>query len=51
MKTDHGEVAIVRGQTQAQFGLHLWEHALQHAVENVVVSLIWCLQTPSGKKR
>lgn len=39
----HGEVTVVCGQAQPQLGLHFWRHALQHAVENMVVSLIGSL--------
>lgn len=43
-ETHHGEVAVICGQAQAQLGLHLWSHAPQHTVEDVVVPLIWGLK-------
>ncbi len=42
--THHGEVGVVCGKTQAQLGLHLWGHPLQHTVKHMVVPLIWSLQ-------
>lgn len=43
-QTHHGQVGVVRGEAQAQLGLHLRGHPLQHAVEHVVVPLIRGLQ-------
>lgn len=49
LQTHHGEVGVVFGEAQAQFGLHLWGHSLQHAVKYVVVPLIWSLQDTGMK--
>lgn len=43
-QTHHGEVGVVFGEAQAQFGLHLGGHSLQHAVKYVVVPLIRSLE-------
>lgn len=42
--THYGQVGVVCGLAQSQFLLLLCSHALQHAVENVVVPLIVGLQ-------
>lgn len=43
----HGEVGVVSGKAQAKLGLQLRSHTLQHAVEYVVVPLIWSLEDDS----
>ncbi len=48
-QTHHGEVGVVCGEAQAQLGLHLWSHPLQHAVKHVVVPLIWSLDEMQKK--
>lgn len=45
--TDHGEVGVVGGEAQAQLGLHVGGHSLQHAVKYMIVPLILSLE---GKK-
>lgn len=40
----HGQVVVVRGLAQAQLLLLIFTHALQHAVEHVVVPFIWGLK-------
>lgn len=44
LQTHHGEVGVVFGEAQAQLGLHLWGHSLQHTVKYMVVPLIWSLE-------
>lgn len=51
LQTHHGEVGVVCGEAQAQLGLHLRGHPLQHAVKNVVVPLIWSLEEFRGRVR
>lgn len=48
--TDHGEVGVVGGEAQAQLGLHLGGHSLQHAVKYMIVPLILCLEAKTFPK-
>ena len=43
-RTHHGEVGVICGEAQTQFGFHLRRHPLQHTVEDVVVPLVWSLE-------
>lgn len=45
----HGQVVIICGLAKAQLLLLIFTHALQHAVEHMVVSFIWGLEI--GHKR